>query len=74
MYLTETAQLYGEPHLKMQTEFKKQGLAIDPQFNELADHIAVQLDYLGNLIIADRQGVSEQQIQFIRGCYTNYNK
>lgn len=66
VYLTKSGQLYGETHLKMQDEFKKQGLAIDPQFNEPADHIAVQLDYLGNLIIANGHGVSEQQMLFVK--------
>ncbi len=65
VYLSETGQLFEQPHHDMLAIFKKQGLAVDPTFNEPADHIAIQLDYLGNLIIQDGGEVSETQVAFI---------
>jgi TorA-specific chaperone len=65
VYLSESGQLFEQPHHDMIATFKKQGLAVDPAFNEPADHIAIQLDYLGNLIMKDGDDVSEAQIAFI---------
>ncbi|WP_019614947.1 molecular chaperone TorD [Psychromonas ossibalaenae] len=65
VYLSKSGQLFEQPHQDMIDLFKAQGLVVDPSFNEPADHIAIQLDYLGNLIIQDVNGVSEAQINFI---------
>ncbi|MEH6452895.1 MAG: molecular chaperone TorD [Psychromonas sp.] len=65
VYLSKTGQMFEQPHQDMIAIFKKQGLAVDPNFNEPADHIAIQLDYLGNLIMQDGDNVSDKQITFI---------
>lgn len=65
VYLSESGQLFEQPHHDMLDIFKKQGLAVDPNFNEPADHIAIQLDYLGNLIMQDGDDVSDAQSVFI---------
>lgn len=65
VYISETGQLFEQPHQDMLLLFKQQGLVIDPEFNEPADHIAIQLDYLGNLILKDGQTISLAQIEFI---------
>ncbi len=65
VYLSKSGQLFEQPHQDMVDLFTAQGLVVDPNFKEPADHIAIQLDYLGNLIIQDGEGVSDAQIDFI---------
>jgi len=66
VYLSESGQLFEKPHLQMLELFKSEGLMIDPNFKEPADHIAIQLDYLGNLIIKEAQQSSTAQTEFIQ--------
>ncbi len=65
VYLSETGQLFEKPHHAMLEIFKKEGLMIDPDFKEPADHIAIQLDYLGNLIMKQDENSIEAQTDFI---------
>lgn len=65
VYLSKSGQLFEQPHQDMVELLTKQGLEMDPNFKEPADHIAIQLDYLGNLIMKDGEGVSNAQIDFI---------
>ncbi len=65
VYLSESGQLFEQPHQDMLELLKAKGLVVDPEFKEPADHIAIQLDYLGNLIIQDGNSVSKAQIEFI---------
>jgi TorA-specific chaperone len=66
VYLSETGQLFEKPHQEMLALFKSEGLMIDPNFKEPADHIAIQLDYLGNLIIKEGDDSCKAQIAFIQ--------
>lgn len=72
VYISETGQLFEKPHQDMLLLFKQQGLAIDPDFNEPADHIAIQLDYLGNLILKDADTISAAQVEFIEQKILNW--
>ena len=65
VYLSETGQLFEKPHQEMLALFKSEGLMIDPNFKEPADHLAIQLDYLGNLIIKEGKDNSQAQTDFI---------
>ncbi|WP_041771326.1 molecular chaperone TorD [Psychromonas sp. CNPT3] len=65
VYLSKSGQMFEKPHQQMLALFKKEGLAIDPDFKEPADHIAIQLDYLGNLILKDANKSSHAQHAFI---------
>ncbi|MGY5451503.1 molecular chaperone TorD [Agarivorans sp. MS3-6] len=58
--------MFQQPHEDMQALLKQQGMQVDPAFNEPADHLAIQLDYLGNLIIRDGQKATSAQGQFIK--------
>lgn len=65
VYLSKSGQLFEKPHDDMLDIFKSEGLIIDPDFKEPADHIAIQLDYLGNLIMKDNDDMRKAQIEFI---------
>ena len=65
VYLSDSGQLFAKPHLEMVEILTKKGLVVDPEFNEPLDHIAIQLDYIGNLIIKDKENVSQEQAEFI---------
>jgi TorA-specific chaperone len=65
VYLSESGQLFEQPHHDMVALLKNQSLIVDPTFNEPADHIAIELDYLGNLIMQDGDDISDAQILFI---------
>lgn len=66
VYLSKSGQLFEQPHHDMVSLFNKNGLMVDPEFKEPADHIAIQLDYLGNLIIKDADTISVAQRDFIK--------
>ena len=66
VYLSKSGQMFEKPHQQMLALFKKEGLAIDPDFKEPADHIAIQLDYLGNLILKEANSSSATQHAFIK--------
>ncbi|WP_371186779.1 molecular chaperone TorD [Thalassotalea maritima] len=70
IYLSEQELMFQQAHNEMVALLKQQGLAIVDEFNEPADHIAIQLDYLGNLVLAtlqasDSRQVCKQQLDFI---------
>ena len=66
VYISASGQLFEKPHHDMLDIFAKEGLMIDPDFKEPADHIAIQLDYLGNLIMKESDtDDAQQQIDFI---------
>lgn len=65
VYLSDPGQLFEQPHHDMLALLELQGLAVDPHFNEPADHLSIQLDYLGNLILKDGVMVSTAQTEFI---------
>ncbi|WP_163133339.1 molecular chaperone TorD [Agarivorans sp. Alg241-V36] len=63
VYLSANKLMFQESHEKMRALLVSQGLQVDPKFNEPADHLAIQLDYLGNLIL--REAPAQQQADFI---------
>lgn len=70
VHLSKDGLMFQQAHEDMVTLLKSKGLAISREFNEPADHIAIQLDYLGNLILAsvkasDKFDASKQQLHFI---------
>ena len=72
VYLSETGQLFEKPHHEMLELFSKEGLIIDPNFKEPADHLAIQLDYLGNLIIREGENRTKAQARFIQSHLINW--
>ncbi|MDO6763184.1 molecular chaperone TorD [Agarivorans sp. 1_MG-2023] len=65
IYLSSSKLMYQEPHEQMLALLVAQGLRVDPEFNEPADHLAIQLDYLGNLIMREDDN-PQQQAEFIQ--------
>lgn len=55
IYLTKDGLLNGEPAQKMDAWLKKHGVQVNQQLNEPADHLAIMLDFLGNLIIRSNE-------------------
>jgi len=51
VYLSHDGLLYQTAQKEMVGMLQKEGLAVDKDMGEPADHIAVQLDYLGNLAL-----------------------
>lgn len=61
VYRSAEQLLFQEPHEQMCELLHQAGMAIDPDFNEPADHLAIQLDYLGNLIMRDGENNDAQR-------------
>ena len=72
VYLSSTGQLFEKPHHEMLALFTKEGLAIDPNFKEPADHIAIQLDYMGNLIVKEGGNATNAQKAFVNDHLINW--
>ena len=51
VYLSHDGLLYQTAQKEMADMLQKEGLAVDKDMGEPADHIAVRLDYLGNLVL-----------------------
>lgn len=49
VYLSEDGLMFQQPHEQMSRLLEANGLAVDSGFREPADHIAIELDYFGNL-------------------------
>lgn len=65
VYLSDSGLMMQQPHQDMVALLQQQGLAVTKDFNEPADHLAIQLDYIGNVIMRDAEQVSPEQIHFI---------
>lgn len=73
VYLSDGGLLMQQPHTEMLELLKAEGLAVSEGLNEPADHLAVMLDYLGNLCIqgvncgseTERGVLHEKQLSFI---------
>ncbi|MCE2571079.1 molecular chaperone TorD [Motilimonas eburnea] len=72
LYLDQKGLLFQQPHDDMQALLQDQGLRITPDFNEPADHLAIQLDYLGNLILQTSTQDPQAQHQFIQRHLLNW--
>lgn len=55
IYLEKDKQLNGKPAHAMAKLLEDSGFKVDENLNEPADHLAIQLDYLGNLIIRSNE-------------------
>lgn len=65
MYVGESGLLNDKPAQDMNKLMEKFDIAQRKEFNEPADHIAVELDFMGNLIILANQQESEEQAEAI---------
>lgn len=67
VYCSKDGLMFQEPHTHMTNLLQSKGLSVEQGFKEPADHLAIELDYLGNLVIAslnqpiDAHMVDEQQ-------------
>ncbi|EGU38133.1 chaperone protein TorD [Vibrio ichthyoenteri ATCC 700023] len=62
MYIGTTGLLHDKPANEMEALLQKYGVAVEQGLNEPADHIAIELDLLGNIII--RSNELEQERHF----------
>lgn len=65
MYVGESGLLNDKPAQDMNKLMEKFDIAQRKEFNEPADHIAVELDFMGNLIILANQQENEEQAEAI---------
>ncbi|HAS6071322.1 TPA: molecular chaperone TorD [Vibrio vulnificus] len=63
IYLTKDGLLNGEPAQKMDAWLQKHGVQVNQQLNEPADHLAIMLDFLGNLIIRSNELEQERHME-----------
>ncbi|ELP5728779.1 molecular chaperone TorD [Vibrio vulnificus] len=63
IYLTKDGLLNGEPAQKMDAWLKKHGVQVNQQLNEPTDHLAIMLDFLGNLIIRSNELEQERHME-----------
>ncbi len=62
MYVGASSMLNDVPAKNMEKLMAQHGVAVDKQLNEPADHIAIQLDFLGNLIIRSNEFEQEKHL------------
>ncbi|MGV2990079.1 molecular chaperone TorD [Vibrio sp. E150_011] len=62
MYIGESGLLNDKPANDMTELLKKHNVAVSEDLNEPADHLAIELDFLGNLIIRSNELESEAHI------------
>ncbi|WCE28557.1 molecular chaperone TorD [Vibrio sp. SCSIO 43137] len=55
MYIGENGLLNDKPAQEMQKLMQSQGVDVHSDLNEPADHIAIELDFLGNMIIRSNE-------------------
>lgn len=55
MYIGESGLLNDKPAQDMAELLAKHGIAVNKDLNEPADHLAIELDFLGNLIIRSNE-------------------
>ncbi|MGF1871297.1 molecular chaperone TorD [Photobacterium indicum] len=61
IYVGESGLLNDKPAQDMNALMEEYGIAQRKEFNEPADHIAVELDFMGNLIIQANQELDEEK-------------
>ncbi|KHT44828.1 molecular chaperone TorD [Vibrio sinaloensis] len=80
MYVGKSGLLNDEPAREMEALMQKHGVQVDENLNEPADHIAIELDFLGNLIIrsnelesdVEMENALEEQDKFINHALLNW--
>lgn len=73
VYLSDGGLLFQKPHDEMLELLRSQGLAVTDQFKEPADHLAIMLDFLGNMALrqlntqteSERKALYQEQLSFI---------
>ncbi|MFB9214953.1 molecular chaperone TorD [Vibrio sinaloensis] len=63
MYIGKTGLLNDEPAREIETLMSQHGVQVDKNLNEPADHIAIELDFLGNLIIRSNELEQEHALE-----------
>ncbi|XDF76811.1 molecular chaperone TorD [Aliivibrio fischeri] len=63
MYIDKSGLLNAKPAQDMREWLTKYNIAQKAEFNEPADHIAIELDFLGNLIVMTNQQASEDEFE-----------
>ena len=63
MYIGKTGLLNDEPAREMEALMSQHGVQVDKNLNEPADHIAIELDFLGNLIIRSNELEQEHALE-----------
>lgn len=63
LYLDKSGLLNGKPAQEMRELLEKYNIAQKAEFNEPADHIAIELDFLGNLIVMTNQQSTEDDFE-----------
>ncbi|PSW03746.1 molecular chaperone TorD [Photobacterium lipolyticum] len=80
MYVGESGLLNDKPAQDMNKLMEQYNIAQRKEFNEPADHIAVELDFMGNLIILanhqkddeKREEVMQAQLSFVNNMLLNW--
>ncbi|MCW8335062.1 molecular chaperone TorD [Vibrio paucivorans] len=62
MYIGKSGLLNDEPAKEMASLMAEHSIAVSASLNEPADHIAIELDFLGNLIIRSNELEQEQHL------------
>ncbi|WP_136679437.1 molecular chaperone TorD [Neptunomonas sp. XY-337] len=63
VYLSADGLLFQQPHDEMLALLKAEGLVVNTDFNEPADHLAIMLDFMGNQVLRVIEAESEEQCQ-----------
>ncbi|MEZ9490306.1 molecular chaperone TorD [Vibrio breoganii] len=63
IYLDDSKLLNGKPAQDMAQLMQEKGIEVDKNFNEPADHLALELDFLGNLIIRSNELEQESHLE-----------
>ncbi len=62
-YIGKSSLLNDKPAEEMATLMANFGVQVDDKFNEPTDHLAVELDFLGNMIIRSNEYEQEKHMQ-----------
>lgn len=62
IYIGKSGLLNDEPAIKMEAVMAHHGVAVDKSLNEPADHLAIELDFLGNMIIRSNELEQEKHL------------
>jgi TorA-specific chaperone len=63
MYIGKSGLLNDEPAKEMAQLMEQHNVAVDKELNEPADHIAIELDFLGNIIIRSNELEQEDALE-----------
>jgi len=63
MYIGETGLLNGKPAKEIEEIMAEHNLVVNQDLKEPADHIAIELDFLGNLIIRSNETESGEELE-----------